>query len=128
MLTQAVGRYGHALRRDLIALGYRPPEVDRVPIGDLMSIVVGAPPGSALRYFMDGGWSRTDQLLANMAEQAAGVAKLSTAYERPGIGERSPGENIFPADVMTWDEMDRLDAERDAGARPLGKPHARAWS
>jgi hypothetical protein len=127
MLTAAVGRYFHALHRDLLTLGYRPADMftDRLPIAELISIVVAAPPTSSLRYFMDNGWSRTDHLLANMAEQQADVAKLTGPYDRPGLGERSPGETIFPADVMTWEEMDRRDAER--AARPRGKPHSRRW-
>jgi hypothetical protein len=126
MLTQAVGRYSHALVRDLLTLGYRAADMFTVlSFSEMVSIVVGAPPGSSLRYFMDDGWSRTDHLLANMAEADAGVAKLDAAYERPGLGERSPGDNIFPADVMTWEEMDRRDAER--ANRPRGKSHSRRW-
>ena len=127
MLTAAVGRYFHALQRDLLALGCRAADMftDRLTIAELVSIVVAAPPTSSLRYFMDNGWSRTDHLLANMTETQSGVAELSEPYERPGLGDRSPGDNIFPADVMSWEEMDRLDAQRET--RPKGKTHTRTW-
>lgn len=127
MLTQAVGRYTHALHRDIIALGYRPHDMfTTLPISEMISIVVAAPPGSSLRWYLDNGWSRTDHLLANMTETASGVAALKEPYERPGLGDRSPGDNIFPADVMTWEEADRRDAEREAAGNK-GKVHARIW-
>ena len=96
-------------------------------LSDMVSIVVGAPPSSSLRYFIDNGWSRTDHLLANLTETQSGVAKLSGPYERPGIGDRSPGEQLFPADVMTWAEMDALDEKRDKGELKTGRAHSRVW-
>ena len=127
MLTAAVGRYGHALQRDLLTLGFRAKDMftDRLTISELISIVVASPPGSALRHAFDDGWTRTDHVLANMAEAQAGVAHLTGPYDRPGLGDRLPGEQIFPADVMTWEQMDRLDEERQQ--RPKGKSHERRW-
>jgi hypothetical protein len=127
MLTQAVGRHRHALIRDLLALGFRAADMftDRLTISEVISIVVAAPPTSSLRFFIDGGWTRADHILANMAEQEAGLAGLTAPYERPGLGDRCPGQNIFPADAMTWEEMDARDAQRAAG--PAGKTHKREW-
>jgi hypothetical protein len=128
MLAQAVGRYRHALVRDVLALGYRASDMfTTLTFSEMVSIVVAAPPDSSLRYFLDNGWSRTDHLLANMAETQSGVAKLDTPYERPGLGERSPGDNIFPADAMTWEEMDRLDELRAKQVKK-GKTHVKVWS
>jgi hypothetical protein len=129
MLTAAVGRFWHALVRDVLALGYRTADMfTTLSCSEMVSIVVAAPPDSSLRYFLDNGWSREAHLLANMAEQQSGVAKLDGPYERPGLGERSPGDNIFPADVMTWEEMDRLDALRESGQVKKGKTHVKVWS
>jgi hypothetical protein len=130
MLTAAVGRYHHALVRDLLALGYRPRDMftDRLTFSELVSIVVAAPPTSSLRWFLDNGWTRTDHLLANMTETAAGVAELSSPYERPGIEDRSPGASMFPADVMSWEEMDRRELQRYGPDAPNpGRTHSRVW-
>ena len=63
-----------------------------------------------------------------MTETAAGVAQLSEPYERPGLSQRSPGESMFPADVMSWEEMDRREIERyRPDANPKGRTHSRVW-
>ena len=126
MLTHVVGECWHALARDVLALGYRTEDMfTTLTLADMVSIVVGAPPGSSVRHWLDEGWSRTDHLLANMQEQSAGVAKLPEAYARPGIEERPAdpldGTGFFPAEVITWEEADRRDKARDErGAQ--GKP------
>jgi hypothetical protein len=117
MLTQAVGAHWHALVRDVLSLGYRIRDMFSGELGlaELVSVVVAAPPNSSLRYFLDQGWSREAHLLANMAEQRAGLSDLNEAYDRPGLADRGNSPNdgrIVRADVMTWAEMDKLDQER----------------
>jgi len=129
MLTAAVGRYHHALVRDVLALGYRAGDMftDRLTISELISIVVAAPPTSSLRWFLDNGWTRTDHLLANMTETQQGVAQLSEPYERPGLADRAPGSTMFPADIMTWEEMDRREIQRYGSEPVKGRTHSRVW-
>lgn len=124
MLAYVVGECWHALVRDLLSLGFRAKDMfTTLTLAEMVSIVVASPPGSAVRYFLDQGWSRTDHLLANMQEQAAGVAKLPEAYARPGLEQRpaDPLDNarFFPAEAMTWEEADRRDKMRnDSKAEP----------
>jgi hypothetical protein len=127
MVQQVVCEHRHALVRDLLSLGYREADLftDRLSFYELTCIIVAAPPTSSVRYFLDGGWSREAQLLANMQEQQSGMTKLAHPYERPGqvvtAGQRTAadpfgGNAWFEADEMTWEEMDRREAERYANA------------
>ena len=118
MLTHVVGACWHALVRDVLALGYRTEDMfTTLSLADMVSIVAGAPPGSAVRHWLDQGWTRTDHLLANAQEQNAGVAKLPGAYPRPGLAQRpeDPMANarFFPAEVITWEEADARDKARN---------------
>lgn len=128
MLTHAVGMCWHALVRDVLALGYRTADMfTTLSVADMVAIVVGAPPTSSVRYFLDEGWSREAHLLANMQEGTAGIARLEEPYRRPGTQERAD-ERLFRGDAMSWDEMDRLDAERygtAAAERPVGTARVR---
>ncbi len=124
MLGRAIGQYWHALVRDVLALGYRAADMfTTLSVADMVAIVVGAPPTSSLRHFMDGGWSRTDHLLANMQEEKAGIANISEPYERPGLEARQEwggdGSKLFNAESMTWAEMDAKDRKREAYAEDL---------
>jgi len=116
MLTRAVGEHWHALARDVLSLGFRPATMFRdLSLSEIVSIVVAAPPNSALRFFLDEGWSRESHLLAGMAEQQAGLTDLPQSFDRPGLSDRGNSPNdgrVVRADVMTWAEMDKLDAER----------------
>lgn len=125
MLTQVVGDHWHALVRDVLALGYRTADMfTTLSVADMVAIVVGAPPTSSVRYFIEGGWSREAHLLANMQEGNAGVARLDEPYQRPGIQERAD-ERLFRGDEMTWEEMDALDAVRYSQERPVGNARVR---
>jgi hypothetical protein len=131
MLTQVVGAHWHALVRDVLSLGYRIKDMflGELGLAELVAIVVAAPPQSSIRHFMDEGWSREAHLLANMAEQRAGLTDLNEAYDRPGLDERGNSPNdgrIVRADVMTWEEMDKLDAERRKSA-PGGVTTKKVW-
>ena len=86
-LVHVMGSYWHWVERDLIALGFCADDIGtpKLTLWQLISIVVAAPIGSAVREKLDGGWSKTDQLIANLAEQQAGVLQLTGRYPRPGI-------------------------------------------
>lgn len=129
MLTHVVGRHWPAVVRDVLALGYRVSDIfSTLTLEELLAVVIAAPPSSSVRTALDAGWSREAHLLANMQEQRAGLTDLSEPYERPGV-ERAPktvSQGIIQSDVMTWDEMDALDAKRDA-IGSSGKSSVRTW-
>lgn len=119
MLTQVVGVHWHALVRDVLSLGYRSGDIfTELDLGEMISIVVASPPNSSLRYFLDEGWSREAHLLANMAEQRAGIATLNDPYNRPGLDQRATPQDdrLLKSDVMSWEEMDLLDERRRASS------------
>ena len=93
-------------------------------MGEVLSIIIGAGPDSAVRHSLDGGWSREAHLLANLQESNSGLAKLDQPYQRPGLESRpdSPerGRDILHGQSMTWDEMDALEAKK-AKAAASGK-------
>jgi hypothetical protein len=123
MLARVVGECWHALARDVLALGYRTEDMfTELTLADMVSIVEGAPPTSSVRHFLDGGWSRTDHLLANWQEGQSGLAHLEQPYQRPGLEDRDPIIKTFRADSMEWDEFDRLQALR---AAVVGESHVR---
>ena len=78
----------HAIKRDLLTLQRSADEIDAgtLPFHELVSIVVAAPPTSSVFVAMD-GWSKTDQLLANMQEQQAGLISLPHRHNRPGVSQ-----------------------------------------
>lgn len=123
MLGRVIGDHWHALVRDVLALGYRTDDMfTTLSVAEMVAIVAAAPPHSSLRWFMDGQWSRTDQLLANMQEQNAGLATLPQPYERPGLEERptAQGSNkLFNADAKDWDEFTELESKRAAYAADM---------
>lgn len=81
-VAEIVADYRHAVVRDLVSLGYHGDTP--IDFGDFISIVLASPPMTAVRYAATGGWDQTDQLLANVHEQLAGVRELPHQYERPG--------------------------------------------
>jgi hypothetical protein len=126
MLAHVVGDHWHAFHRDVIALGR---DINDLTLAEMVSVVVAAPPGSSVRYFLDQGWSRTDHLLANLQEQQAGVARLPQEYPRPGLQERPADpmtdEGFFPAEAKTWEEFDELEKRRYANAGKVKKGRSR---
>lgn len=135
MLTHVIGACWHALRRDVIALGYRAGDMfTTLDIADMVSIVVAAPPGSSVRHYLDGGWTRTDHLLANMQEQGAGVAKLESPYQRPGLEQRTDAAPVmsdgkfFHGEALDWHEAERRDAIRASGEFKHGPSRSRSIS
>jgi hypothetical protein len=128
MVQRVVCEYRYALVRDLLALNHRAEDLftPRLSFYELTCIIVAAPPTSSVRYFIDGGWSREAQLLANMQEQQSGFAKLPQPYERPGqvlqaANQRTAtnpfGGGWFESDEMDLEELDRRLIERYNNAR-----------
>lgn len=122
MLAVVVAAHWHPLRRDVIALGKDPREMftPTLPLEDMLSIVLAAPPTSSVRASLDRGWTRTDHLLANIQEGQSGVAELRQPYERPGVNERMEVSNdSMGAQTMAWEEMDQRDAAREELGRQI---------
>jgi hypothetical protein len=123
MLAAVIRRHWHALVRDVLSLGRRASDMftERLTFAEMVSIVVGAPPTSSVRHFLDGGWSREAQLIANLQEQQAGVATMKQPYARPGINERvddpTEQQSFFHSDPYTWTEFDELERKRYANAQ-----------
>lgn len=112
-------------------LGYEPDDAftQELPLGKMLAIIVPSPPGTAVRWALDEGWTRTDHLLANLAEQWAGLTSLGRRHPRPGVGnepaqqsqanratfiESRPGrtsEKVLGFDSMTIEEWERVKAE-----------------
>ena len=81
----------HAVNRDLNDFGYRGRHAPIDP-QDFISIVLASPPGSAVRYSVEGGWSQLEHLVANLGEQQAGITQLPQRYPRPGVAQEiDPG-------------------------------------
>ena len=85
-LAAAFKNYGHAVERDLLALGFTFDDIGtKLSCCQLISIVLAAPPGTAVHHFDPNAWSRTDELIATLTEQAAGVVHLNARYPRPEV-------------------------------------------
>jgi hypothetical protein len=130
MLAQVIRRHWLALVRDVLALGFRASDMfTKLNFLDMLAITVCAPPQSAVRMSLDGGWSKEAHILANLAEGNAGLARMSEPYQRPGIDERQPDpmtDKWFHADAYTWDEFDELERQRYSEEnKPRGKNHVR---
>lgn len=85
-LAACIRNHWHAVERDLLALGYHADDIGtKLSTCELISIVLAAPPGSALHQSDPTRWSRTDELIANLGEQQAGLVNLNARYERPQV-------------------------------------------
>jgi hypothetical protein len=122
MLAHVVGECWHAFHYDVMALGR---DVNDLTLAEMITVVIGAPPHSSVRHFLDDGWSREAQLLANMQEQNAGIAQLHEPYPRPGVNRRpvdpTASAQFFPTESIPWEEMDRRDKIRYSGTQPKGR-------
>lgn len=99
-LAAAVRDYWHAVERDLLALGYTADDIGtRLDTCQLISIVLAAPPGTSCHHFDPNAWSRTDELIANLGEQQAGLVNLNARYARPQVDS---------APVKAYSEFDNL--------------------
>jgi hypothetical protein len=119
-LVHVMGSHWHWVERDLLAMKYRRDDIgtSELTLWELISIVIAAPTGTAVREVMDScqmcviysqpKWSRTEQLLANFSEQQAGVLQLTGRYPRPGIGasqarSRSTSSGFTPVGGIALD-------------------------
>jgi hypothetical protein len=86
-LAAAIRDYWHAVERDLATMGLDADDIGTAKLDDckFISIVLAAPPGSACHHFNPKAWSRTDELIATLGEQQAGVVTLNGRYERPEV-------------------------------------------
>jgi hypothetical protein len=101
-LARVVADRPHAVQRDLLCHGFQwgglgLPEDRLLPFRRFVSFVLGAPPESALGQAVAEGWTKTDELLANIAEQHAGLISLVARIPRPGV--EPPPEPEDTADV-----------------------------
>lgn len=87
----AAVQHWHAIKRELWELGRDELELDQgtLPVHDLLTVVVSCGTNSALFRLMD-GWSKTDQLIANLGEQQAGLIDLQRRHPRPGVPIEAP--------------------------------------
>lgn len=71
----------------MLALNKDPDDIltERLPLKTMLAIICPSPPGTAVRWALDEGWTRTDHLLANLAEQNAGLIDLGRRHPRPGV-------------------------------------------
>jgi hypothetical protein len=102
-VAEIVAEHRHAVVRDLNALGYQTRNA-LIELDEFISIVLASPRDSAVRYAAEGGWSQTDHLLANHAEQLAGLTQLPTRYVRPGVVATPAEPHWVP---LTREEYDR---------------------
>ena len=135
-LARVISEHWHAVERDLLSLGYHADDIgSKLSIWELVSIVVAAPPNSAV-FHAEGGFSKTDELLANLSEQHDGVIKLNGRYARPGVDDTrrvptSDMELLAPYDgialqAMPVDELVRTIKERQDAAREAAIPDLQA--
>lgn len=86
-LAAAIRDYWHAVERDLATMGLDADDIGGPKLDDckFISIVLAAPPGTSCHHFNPNAWSRTDELIATLSEQQAGVVTLNGRYERPEV-------------------------------------------
>ena len=118
-LARVIRRHWHAVQRDVLQLGYRKADMfTRLTVNEMISIVLAAPPGTAVHHAVNGGWTMTDHLLATGFEQQAGLTQLPRRIERPGVTDTRPSrpanvhDHTQPVqrirfDVMTIDELEK---------------------
>lgn len=109
-LVRVISEHWHAVERDLLTLGFHADDIGtKLTCWELISIVVAAPPHSAV-FHADKRWSQTDELMANLGEQQAGVLNLSGRYTRPGVDPAAHRSSIGGSDYQMGGMGVRLDA------------------
>lgn len=123
-LARVLRRHWHAVQRDLLTLGYHKRDIfTTLTVGEMVAIVVAAPPNTAIYHAVNGGWTITDHLLATMGEQQAGLIQLQNRHLRPGVTDIRPAKPAsvhdhskpvqhIAFDTMTVDEFEKRRAER----------------
>lgn len=79
-LVCVIGYYWHAVQRDLIALGLRAADMftPKLTAAEVLSLIVAAPQGSAIRDALSEGYV-SHRLVGALKEQAAQEPKKKTA-------------------------------------------------
>lgn len=127
-LAMSIRDHWHAVERDLYTLGLTADDIGGPKLGcaQLISIVLAAPPNTAV-HAAQGTWTRTEELIANLSEQQAGVVGLNARYARPGVDsapvkpkgafEAMPAYNGILLDAEPVDEFTVKLKERQRIAR-----------
>jgi hypothetical protein len=115
-LAACIKDHWHAVERDLFALGRTADDIgtDRLTVCQLISVVLAAPPGSAVHHYDPNAWSRTDELIANLGEQHAGLLNLSARYARPQVDSSLVKPRSEIETLPNWDGI-QLDSEENDG-------------
>lgn len=106
-LARVVVDHKHAVQRDLLCNRFRwedygKPTAEKLTFRQFASYVLGAPTTSALGQAVSHGWTQTDELLANMTEQHAGLIKLKGRYPRPGVEGKIVVSDDTPEPEQTY--------------------------
>jgi hypothetical protein len=132
-LAAVIKDYWHAVERDLLDLGYHADDIGtKLTTCELISIVLAAQPGTAVQHFNPNSWSRTEELIANLTEQQAGLLSLNARYARPKVDPtpvkpRSEFDTLPPykgivLEPMPVDEFTaKLKARQKAAREGIGK-------
>jgi hypothetical protein len=92
MVARALNEHEYAVHLDILRLGYRKSDwFTTLSTFDMIAIIAGADPNSAIYHAFNGGWTTSDHLLATMYEQQAGlVPGGSQRIARPGVTDVRP--------------------------------------
>jgi hypothetical protein len=115
-LAACIRDHWHAVERDLMTLGRTADDIgtDSLTVCQLISVVLAAPPGSAVHHFDPNRWSSTDELLANLGEQQAGLLSLSGRYPRPQVDSSPVKPSTGMEQLANWRGI-QLDSEPNDG-------------
>jgi hypothetical protein len=124
-LARVVTDHPHAVQRELLCYGYSfagwgNPWARELELNQFISFVLGAPPASALGLAVSDGWSKTDHLLANLAEQHAGLIRLGGRYDRPGVEDTDENEDNESHENTKETSKNR---KKDTPKQPPGAEH-----
>lgn len=109
-LAAAIKDHWHAVERDLLTMGYHADDIGtKLDTCELISIVVAAPPGTAVHHADPTRWSKTEELIANLGEQQAGLLSLDARYARPQV-DSSPVKRLTEFDTLAPYKGIALDA------------------
>lgn len=113
-LSACIKDHWHAVERDLLDLGYTAEDIGtKLSVCQLISIVLVGPTSLAEHRYDPTRWSRTEELIANLGEQQAGLLSLDARYPRGQVDSRpvskgfsgAPGETFRPMYGITMDAL-----------------------
>lgn len=88
MITLAHVTHEHrrAVERELLCLHWRFSDVGKsLSLNEFASIVLAAPPDSAVGFAVTEGWTLANHLIASLCELQAGLIGLKSRLPRPGV-------------------------------------------